>query len=1053
MFLEQYGVPARERLQALLAEAKESNPLAPVTVVPPSAYAGISLRRVLAASDGLLNVRFMAFARLAEQLGAPAMAAQRRRPLSAAAEMAIIREVASKSAGHGVLGAVATHTTTHRSLQLAFQDMARLTDDELDALALADDLRHATVDLYRRYRERTAGYYRREDVAQAAAEAVTTGQGQPALQDVGALVFFLLSRPSPAEAALLDALSSAASCAMVVGRTGDPEVDEAEGRWWERLSDAVDGGGSQADAPASLAPASIVSAPDAREEVRQAAREMLRLAESGVPFHRMAALYRRPDPYAFQLQIELGFAGVPVAGPDPSPLRNSVPGRLLTGLLDVSRQDLGRGMLMQWLADAPVWNVASNRSASGELQRWEAISRQAGVVRGVEQWRERVSKRAADMREADERAEAQGEVTDAQARGRRERAESADRLVAFVEGLAQLAPPADGSKWSAFAGWAKDSLEAYAQGKNDWPGAQQEALERVRKALDELGKLDALEASTTRAAFQQALDHELSAPMGRTGATGTGVFVAGLGSAAGMEFDAVWVLGMSEGDYPARTGEDPLLPEAVRAGLPGSPLPLRREAQLRERRSYLSALAAGKSLRLSYSRVDPVQRRPQYPSPWLLDAASALQGERVSSERLNTIDAPWLTVIESMEDALRLAGRGQAADGHEFDLKALAEWRRVGGRTARHALAARDGALGRALAMDGARAGKRLTEYDGYVGSIADSSGRLGGSLSRVISPSRLETWATCPYRHFLGSVLGLSAWETPEDVLTISPMERGSLVHSILEQFIQESLDAGAPTPGTAWSAGQRARLMEIAEERFVIAEQTGLTGRRALWDVVKEDILQDLDRFLEDDARYRAEEGMLPRRAEYQFGFGGDAPVSLALPAGGEVRFRGFIDRVDATADGLRAVVMDYKTGSTFSFRKMKDDPLLAGKKLQLPIYALAVRETLLPDAKLRAEYWFVSSGGSAEHYAVDLDAVETKFRETVEVIATGVRGGVFPAVPGPAGQGGEAENCRFCDFKRVCPTNRQALWERKRESPEAAAYTRLGGITTDEADEDAE
>ncbi len=1052
MYLEPYGVSARERLQALLAEAKESNPLAPVTVVPPSAYAGIGLRRVLAASSGLLNVRFMAFARLAEQLGAPAMAAQRRRPLSSAAEMAIIREVASERAGHGVLGDVATHTTTHRSLQSAFQDMARLTDDELDALALADDLRHATVELYRRYRERTSGYYRREDVAQAAVEAVTTGQGQPALQDVGALVFFLLSRPSPAEAALLDALSSAAQCAMVVGRTGEPEVDEAEEKWWERLGDAVDGVGTPGHSPASRAPESIVSAPDAREEVRQAVREMLLLAESGVPFHRMAALYRRVDPYAYQLRTELAFAGVPVAGPDPSPLRNSVPGRLLTGLLDVFRQDLGRGTLMQWLADAPVWNVDSNRSASGELQRWEAISRRAGVVRGVEQWRERVSKLATDMREADERSESQGELTESQARGRRERVESAERLVAFVEGLAKQAPPADGSRWSAFAGWAKDSLEAFAQGKNQWPPAQREALERVNKGLDELGKLDALEASTTGAAFQQALDNELSAPMGRTGATGTGVFVAGLGSAAGMEFDAVWVLGMSEGDYPARSAEDPLLPEAVRAGLPGSPLPLRREAQLRERRSYLSALAAGRSLRLSYSRVDPVQRRPQYPSPWLLDAASALQGERVSSERLNAIDAPWLTVIESMEDALRLAADGQSADGHEFDLKALADWRGAGGRTARHALAARDGALGRALAMDGARSGRRLSEFDGYVGSVAGMSGRLGGSLAQVISPSRLETWATCPYRHFLGSVLGLSAWETPEDVLTISPMERGSLVHGILEQFIKESLDAGTPSPSTGWSAEQRARLMAIAEDHFAEAEQAGLTGRRALWDVVKEDILQDLDRFLEDDAQYRANEGMLPRRAEYRFGFGDDAPVSLALPDGGEVRFRGFIDRVDATADGLRAVVMDYKTGSTFSYRKMKDDPLVAGKKLQLPVYALAVRETLLPHAKLRAEYWFVSSGGSAEHYPVDLDAVETKFRETVEVIANGVRSGVFPAVPGPT-RNAEPENCRFCDFKRVCPTNRQALWERKRESPEAAPYTKLGGIATDEADEDAE
>ena len=98
-----------------------------------------------------------------------------------------------------------------------------------------------------------------------------------------------------------------------------------------------------------------------------------------------------------------------------------------------------------------------------------------------------------------------------------------------------------------------------------------------------------------------------------------------------------------------------MLPEYVRANVLMGALPLRREAQLHERRDYLAALAAGQRRRLSYSRVDPVERRAQYPSPWLLEAASILAGERVSSERLTYLRC-------SMADGYRIDG-GRAAAG------------------------------------------------------------------------------------------------------------------------------------------------------------------------------------------------------------------------------------------------------------------------------------------------------------------------------------------------------------------------------------------------------
>jgi len=133
----------------------------------------------------------------------------------------------------------------------------------------------------------------------------------------------------------------------------------------------------------------------------------------------------------------------------------------------------------------------------------------------------------------------------------------------------------------------------------------------------------------------------------------------------------------------------------------------------------------------------------------------------------------------------------------------------------------------------------------------------------------------------------------------------------------------------------------------------------------------------------------------------------------------------------------VTDYKSGSNFSYQDMKDDPLGAGRHLQLPVYAMAVREFLGADRDIKSQYWFVSTSSRYERKEVPLVDVESRLADVTKQIVAGIKDGVFPAVPGPPGRFGEPRNCRYCDFDKICPSNREAMWERKQEDPLLDVY----------------
>ena len=83
-----------------------------------------------------------------------------------------------------------------------------------------------------------------------------------------------------------------------------------------------------------------------------------------------------------------------------------------------------------------------------------------------------------------------------------------------------------------------------------WPPEEQDAFDAVIAALDRLAALESVEATPAPGAFARAVDAELAAPSGRVGRFGDGVLCAPIGSAVGLDLDAVFVVGLAEGLLP-----------------------------------------------------------------------------------------------------------------------------------------------------------------------------------------------------------------------------------------------------------------------------------------------------------------------------------------------------------------------------------------------------------------------------------------------------------------------------------------------------------------------
>jgi RecB family exonuclease len=894
----------------------------------------------------------------------------------------------------------------------AYQALRGVSDGGLDAVAATSSLCCHLIRLYRRVAEMlAASWYDTIDLLQAAAQAAAPP---------GPFVLFLPQELDRLSINLVNNLSVNAEVVVVAGVAGAPRADEAI---W-RTVDALDlpRQGKVANPPMATR---VLHASDADDEVRCVVREVVE-ALGDVPAHRIALLYGSADPYARLLHEHLAAAGVTVNGLGVRAGDEQAIGRSLLGLLALPDHNFGREDVFRLLADVPVC------TRGGKLvptSRWERISRSAGVIKGAD-WETRL-RAYADRERASAAAERASDDPNEDRIARQDHdADAAELLGEFVTDLAAaLNEGTAATTWAELGPWAMNLFrDVFAGGlaMSRVPEGEAGAARVVERVLSGLRGLADIEPSADLTLLREVVELELADNLPRVGRFGEGVLVAPLSSAIGLEVDVMFVLGLSEDLYPGAYQEDSLLSDRVRAATEGE-LATFQEQIGRRQRHLLAAFAAAPTVVASFPRGDLRHSTHRFPSRWLLPTLRELSGD----EGLSSIE--WESVrpngrlTSSPSFAGTVTSTGQPATEQEWRLRTLAAGRPI-----------HDSVRDAGVAMVRARASSVFSRYDGNLAGL-DLPDIADGEC--LVSPTSLEAWAVCPHAYFMGRMLGVEPVASPAEVLEISPLDSGRLVHETFDVFVRE-MAAELPAFGQRWTSHQRGRLLELAAAKAAEYEARGLTGHPRLWQQEKARILADLSWLLDADEQWRAARRAGLLASEMRFGMDGEPPVPVAVPGDRTILFRGSADRVDRAEDGT-LIVVDLKTGGKDPFDELSENaPVGDGTKLQLPVYGYAARQLFgTRDTPVETEYWFVRKDRGASVALRLTSTVEQVYAETLAIVAEGIASGVLPQRPSQKPWPGWGwVDCAYCDPDGLGQKDARSRWERKRRDPRLSAYVGL-------------
>ncbi len=827
---------------------------------------------------------------------------------------------------------------------------------------------------------------------------------------------------------------------------------------------------SQPDPQPNNGTVRLIEAPDIEREVSAVLRRVKRLLLDGIPPESIAVIARDMRRYSIALRETSRAYGIPLVVREGLPLGENPAVALLLDLIDLHALDFPRRELLDTL-HSPYFDPPD--LTPDQIAHLERLSMTEQVVRGRASWLEAI--RISTLAHVDEDGEAHPALDPAAA---------ADLHAALSRHFDRITPPAratayDYSRWLETligpdpAARAHDIAEEIDSG--DSVGAQLAApvehntfnllacvraatdsdraardmsalqafkrgLNGIRAAHDLLNVDDTLPWPDFRAELGLTVERTTVIPPGGLSRLGR-VLVTNALEARGLPHDHVFIVGLSEGVFPALEPEGALYQEGERLVLEQAGIDMLTASERSDDMSlfYQVLGLARQTLTLSRFTIDD-KGAPCPPSPYWHAVRAAIMIPDNEITTFKTGAAPALDDAATLSEAAIAVAALFSAERSGGMLTAASVYNAL---LDHRAWSARWHNVLRGRALE-ARREDPARPFDRHSGILADPNliaivaRRLGAD--RTWSASQFNDFGLCPFRFFARRLLKLEELKEPEEGL--DQLQLGSLNHAILErayrQIAAEGLDI-APA--------DQDRALEIldATAAAIFATAPAEYGFRAssVWTAEQDEIRRRLRWLVAldfgDNSPLVAGRGNHPIAQQVQglsrqsflleTAFGPDQvyPALIIDGPAGPLHARGKIDRLDRARDAV--IVLDYKTGSA----KHSVPDMAEGRDFQMLLYLLAAREIVAQiDPALTVVgglFWHIRNRTISGEILTTDEALDSA-RAHLHAHILGARAGRFPVQPARL-QGNRCAT--YCEFHQMCRVTRAN--QRKHRTAEIA------------------